>query len=465
MSILHFIPAGWTARPDQIAVLLRVEEEWKTKDVICLRAPTAFGKSLVGQVIAAWAASQRHTVNVMAPSNVLIDQIKTSFPTIPVLHRKDYYADLRQYAEARKRAKAAPIRLMNFHVSFANKLVGSVQIFDEGHTIVDMLVDQKDIKIWQAQYRFPDTFLQVSDVVAWLQTYITDLPADGRDAKKLSRALRDIIGIRNDATVEYRRDVYRGHPSQVLVISPGVHRKPPEWLWPAGKVRKMVFLSATISEEDLRELGLKNRPYIFIDCPSPIPPENRPVEFRPWMNMARQYQDKSVPIFAQRLRETLLTHTTKGMVHIPYNLAEWLQDLLKDEPRLIWHDKSDKLAKLDMFRSSPPEEGKVFMASGLYEGIDLPFDAARWQVIAKVPFLSLADEKIKKRMQVYPDGYAWEAIKRIVQAAGRIVRSPDDHGVTFIWDTAFERIWKEDQKRAVPLFPAFFKDAVKILGR
>ncbi len=463
MSILNFVPTGWTLRPDQVEVLLEVEQKWKA-EVLCITAPTAFGKSLLGQIIARFAAAQRYTVNIMAPSNVLIDQIKTSFPEIPVLHKRAYYPEPVQYAEARKRAKAAPIRLMNFHVCHANKIHGSVQILDEGHVAVDMLEDHKNVRIWQAQHPFPDKLETVADVIEWLQEYIPELPETSTESKKLRRALRDITGIRSEATIEYRRDMYRGHPSQSLVIMPGITRKPPDWLWPKDKVRKIVFLSATISREDIRELGLAKRSVEYIDCPSPIPPANRPVEFRPWMNMARQYLDKAMPIFAERLRQTLAAHATKGMVHIPYNLAEWLQDLI-DDPRLIWHDKQNKLSKLQEFRDSPPEQGKVLIASGLYEGVDLPFDAARWQVIAKVPYLSLGDEKIKRRLKLYPDGYAWAAIKRIVQAAGRIVRAPDDYGVTYLWDTSFENLWREDKRREKPLFPEFFRDAVKMLPR
>ncbi len=99
------------------------------------------------------------------------------------------------------------------------------------------------------------------------------------------------------------------------------------------------------------------------------------------------------------------------------------------------------------------------MASGLYEGVDLPYDAARWQLVGKVPFLSLADERIKRKAEENPDWYQWEAIKRVLQAAGRIVRAPDDEGVSYVFDSQFGRLWDRDQHRHIPLFPKFFRDA------
>ncbi len=464
MSILDHTPPGWDLRPAQRDLLLQVEAVWSSAEIICVTAPTAVGKTLLGYTIARWvAANGRDTCNILAPANLLIDQIKLSFPEIPVLHRRDYYKDGKQYGAARRLVKASPIRLSNFHVMFSNKLWGNVQIFDEAHSLTDMLEDNREVKFWRNQYDFPDGMKTVSDVVGWAQELCKSLDPEGRQYPRLRRLITEMVAVRGDATLEYTRDLYRGRAVDVLVIKPGLQRKAPDWLWPRGTVRKMVFMSATIGREDIRELGLAGRRVKYLECESPIPAANRPLLFTPRLNMGRDYQQHSVPMFAKLLAAELERRPEKGLVHVPYAMAEWLRSLI-DSPRLIFHDKFDKQEALDRFKASDPADGKVLVASGMYEGIDLPLDAARWQIIGKVPFLSLGDELVRRRMQAYPDWFDWAALRNIIQACGRIVRSPEDYGETIIWDTNFRRLLDNDRRRAQPLIPNFFRSAIRVLS-
>jgi Rad3-related DNA helicase len=460
MNILSFVPPGWSLRDEQRDVLLQVQDAWIGHDVCVVVAPTAFGKTLLEYVIAKWAAAQKQDCCILAPNNVITEQIHGVFPDVPLLRRKDSYPDDKAYRVAQLTAKRSKVRLTNFHVCFANKLAAAVHVIDEGHTTVEMLQDRYDIKIWQREYPFPSDMRRVADVIEWGQRHLKTLP-EGRSQARLRRALKDIVAVSSDATVEYRLDMYKGRATQVLVVIPGLERKAPDWLWPKFKTRKLVFLSATFSREDIRELGLGHLRVKYIECPSPIPPANRPVLFRPWVNMGSKYQEHAMPEFARRLLAELDRRPEKGLVHLPYNLASWLRDLIGEHPRLLWHDKDNKLAVLDDFRQSPPEHGKVLVASGLFEGVDLPYSAARWQVIGKVPYLSLGDEKVRRRSAQHPQWYEWEALKRIIQATGRIVRAPDDFGETLIWDVNFEQILRDRHK----LIPSYFRDAIKVLPR
>jgi hypothetical protein len=460
-SILSHVPPGWELRPAQRDLLLQVEAAWKDYDIVVITAPTAVGKTLLGYIIARWQAARGEWCNYMAPTNVLIDQVKLSFPEIPVLHKKDYYKDLKQYGGARRLVKASPIRLLNYYVAFANKIYGTVQLFDEAHCLTDMLEDNREIKFWRNQYDFPDGLNLVSEAIEWAQGLCKTLDPDSRQYMRLRKLIVELVAVRGDATLEYTKDLYRGRAVDVLIVKPGLQRKAPDFLWPRGTVRKMVFMSATISREDIRELGLAGRKVKYLECESPIPPANRPLIFQPRLNMGRQYQQHSVPMFAKMIVQELAKRPEKGMIHVPYSLAEWLRELLPNQPRLLFHDKHNKQAVLDEFKASDPAEGKVLVASGMYEGIDLPYDAARWQIVGKVPYLSLGDEQVRKRQKAHPDWYAWEALKRIIQATGRIVRAPDDKGETLLWDLNFKRLLDDDKQRKQPLIPQFFKNAIR----
>ena len=96
------------------------------------------------------------------------------------------------------------------------------------------------------------------------------------------------------------------------------------------------------------------------------------------------------------------------------------------------------------------------VASGMYEGIDLADDLARWQVICKVPWANLTEPAMQYLAQQDPEGYANEAARLVVQAYGRVCRNPNDFGETFIVDRSFRRLYNDYRE----LFPGWFCDAV-----
>jgi Rad3-related DNA helicase len=95
------------------------------------------------------------------------------------------------------------------------------------------------------------------------------------------------------------------------------------------------------------------------------------------------------------------------------------------------------------------------VGSGMYEGVSLDEDLARWQIICKVPWPSLAEPAMKYLATEDKEYYANRTIKDIVQTYGRVCRGPTDSGTTLIWDNTFERLLKEHSS----LFPKWFLDA------
>jgi Rad3-related DNA helicase len=75
------------------------------------------------------------------------------------------------------------------------------------------------------------------------------------------------------------------------------------------------------------------------------------------------------------------------------------------------------------------------------EGIDLPDDLARINIIPKLQYPYLKDPYVVKRMALQ-DGekwYALEALKYAIQAAGRTTRHEKDWSTTIIMDPTFKR--------------------------
>jgi ATP-dependent DNA helicase DinG len=81
----------------------------------------------------------------------------------------------------------------------------------------------------------------------------------------------------------------------------------------------------------------------------------------------------------------------------------------------------------------------VLLSPSLREGVDLPDDLLRSQIVTKMPYGDLGDPWTAARRDRDPRWYALETAKALVQAYGRASRHAEDHGVTYILDKQFAR--------------------------
>jgi Rad3-related DNA helicase len=146
----------------------------------------------------------------------------------------------------------------------------------------------------------------------------------------------------------------------------------------------------------------------------------------------------------------------KGMIHATYQQAAFLREHLSSDPRYMFHERHNRSSVYRDFRDSPSDSGRVLIASGMYEGVDLPEDAGRWQVITKIPWPSLGNPAIKYLSEKDPEWYQWECWKQVIQACGRICRTPEDYGVTYILDGSIQRLLKDGSH----LLPPWFQDGL-----
>jgi Rad3-related DNA helicase len=124
----------------------------------------------------------------------------------------------------------------------------------------------------------------------------------------------------------------------------------------------------------------------------------------------------------------------------------------------MFHSKSDAKEVLNKWMTSPASEGKVFIASGFEEGIDLKGSEYEWQAIARVPWPSLADPAVRKKTDRNERWYIWKTLQKIIQAYGRICRAADDYGVTYVLDEQFEKLIAEAKR--FDLIPKYFEEVL-----
>jgi Rad3-related DNA helicase len=163
--------------------------------------------------------------------------------------------------------------------------------------------------------------------------------------------------------------------------------------------------------------------------------------------------DAVAAILAEHPRE-------KGLIHAPSYAAgrRLVADLAGRGPafsrRLIWVESAEaKTRALDQHRAAPTPT--VLVSPSLREGVDLPDDFLRFQVVTKMPYPDLGDPWTAARQSRDPRWYALETAKALVQAYGRSCRHADDHGVTYLLDGQFERFLAHYR----PLLPPWFLDA------
>ncbi len=201
------------------------------------------------------------------------------------------------------------------------------------------------------------------------------------------------------------------------------------------------------------------RGYEYLAIPSPFPKEIRPVYYDPVANLVYGQMSVELPKLARKVQwimdkhpnEKILVHTTS------YAVRDFLRDNLTPASRIMYHDTVNRTEQLTKYKES--KGYPVMLSPSMSRGVDLPYDQCRVVVIAKCPAMNTKDPQINKRMRSSSDGsdwYSYKTICKIVQMAGRGVRSADDFAVTYILDSQFEKLLESQRN----VLPQWFKEAI-----
>src|SRR6185295_5643118 len=158
---------------------------------------------------------------------------------------------------------------------------------------------------------------------------------------------------------------------------------------------------------------------------SPFALEQRPIAYRPVGALSRETRARLEPALFAEVGAILAAHPDdKGLIHVAsYEMGRRLvYDLAARAPResrrLLWIDSAGaKSPALDHHRASPLPT--VLVSPSLREGVDLPDDFLRFQVLTKLPYPDLGDPWTAARRARDPRWYAVETAKALVQAYGR----------------------------------------------
>jgi len=220
----------------------------------------------------------------------------------------------------------------------------------------------------------------------------------------------------------------------------------------------VILMSGTILDRKLfSELnGLDYEKSVYYSVDSPFPPENRKIFYMPLGKMSYQHKEETFKNYVPYIHKILKKYEClKGIVHTnSFELSNWIQRDIENS-RLIFHNSADRDDKLKEHMES--KDPLVFVSPSVGTGVSFDHEKSRFQLIAKVPYPSLASQKNKLRQKNNPEWYSWKTVCALMQMCGRSIRSKTDYADTIILDGSFSDILRYSSK----YMPAWFLDSIK----
>lgn len=368
-----------------------------------------------------------------------------------------------EYEVKKKACMYARMKVLNYHYGFYSRWWRSwtEDLFcDEAHRLPVVLSDLVSIQLKDSlrkRYNLPPFPLARGGAPFMLQTASewTDLASKSlgpftrsRDlqVKKRSTRLQASLkalskSLEESDEAEWYVESRPGEGFLCKPVIPGAFAR--SILIP--QARSTVLMSATIGDPSVlaSELGITD--YTFQSFPHIFDPSIRPVYFyKSSPKLSYRSGDKDYAKQIEMIKKILAQHEgKKGIIHTAsWSHAKRLARALCHDREIFLPEARERVRSIERFKQSPP--GTTAISPSWKEGLDMSDDLARFCIIAKTPFLSLADPIVSLRLK-RKGGRAWfdwVASLAVVQAAGRIVRHPEDYGVTHIVDGHWPRVAK-----------------------
>lgn len=205
-----------------------------------------------------------------------------------------------------------------------------------------------------------------------------------------------------------------------------------------------LFMSATLTKEFIdTTMNLNPNTTAFVKLPSNFPKENKRVLFvRPMLNLNYQSMQKKETVNAlQKMVASIVKHhddlNERGVIFVPsFKVCEMIANSLrksKPKMKIFEHIQGEKIAEV-IERFKKFNGAGVLISPSIFEGVDLPDDMSRFQIITKVPWPSLSDKRMKHISTNHSNIYRAITLHKLVQCLGRSVRSEIDHATSYILD-------------------------------
>lgn len=493
-------------RPQQEDTLDWVNENEKDCESLIVEAPTGVGKSPICSTVAKDGGGI-----ILTPQMILQEQYVRDFPWLDLLKGKANYTchstgkNCKEseilckkkcgrsgcpYLLAKSRFFKGTAGTTNYAYLFSilpylteeelrNK---KWLIFDEGHHLESQLIESSSIHISESLAKglgvdfitpskksYHNAVLEIEKAV---RVKISVLVAKIDSDEELSEQENSIFGILEDLLTKITMYKVTEEEHDYVFYTSDEDQKEKFWgvkpvfargawknlITPIGK-KTLITTATVLDHEYFAEcIGLKSYAYMGIESPFKV--SNRKVFYKPQAKLNFGNMKEEFPKVVQKIVDILEKFADyKGIIHShSFKMTEQLFWLIPKELRwrLVQHrPDSNRDEILNKFLAS--DKPLVMMSPSMTEGVDLKEDLGRFAIFPKMPYPSLGDAWVKARNAVDPLWYPNQVAKTIIQGSGRVCRSEDDWGYTYILDANFENFFDRNSG----LIPEWFQDAIK----
>lgn len=233
-----------------------------------------------------------------------------------------------------------------------------------------------------------------------------------------------------------------------------------------SRVGGAALFSATLTPAEFyaRELAVReNDGDALLSLPSPFPPENQltllmeiPTRFRARAQSLDQVVCAIYEMAAAKPGNYMAcfpSHAYLGMAYERFRALFPSMHAVRQSGRMSEHERA---AFIEAFSPGPENSMVAFIALGgvFAEGVDLPGDRLSGAAVVTVGIPQICQERevIREALDDGEDGgydfaYTYPGFRRVLQAAGRVIRADTDRGVVLLIDERFA------QEKYIALMP------------
>lgn len=471
---------------------------------VIIDAPTGSGKSEIGACFAR-ASEDTHILTIQ---KILQEQYEDSMPDFVIMKGRNAYSCLRgelgttcadgpcrlkkqdscpgcPYKIAKAKAAAAAVTVHNFDSFYYQNSFGlgfsgrKLMIIDEAHNIAGKfsgflsftINSRGGIEVPRAD-RLADydkfvrsAWAEYSEELNNLDTQYQLVGLSRENLKRMQDLNRLVHQMRR-----YLMEREKDYPAEYVFDysdegrwAPRVTFRPvfvgdyaSRWLFAYGE--RSLMMSATILDKEMfcDDVGLNPEEVYYINVPSSFPVENRPIIKKYAGKMGYKDINGTLPTIVEYVQDIVDRYPgRKGIVQThSEKIANYLKKFL-DDPRFTFN--KDYMTPQQMLEVHQRKDGSIIIASGLREGLDLRGELSKVQVFCKIPYPSLGDKVVRRRMELSEAWYGWITTVMFVQSLGRSVRSAKEKAVTYILDSGFGFFYTRNKR----FIPQYIKDAIK----
>ena len=500
MNVKQYNPFGDFREHQEDVIKEIIEIEDTEVPNIILKAPVASGKSLIAYTVAEYLRCEKEKNSLIFTSTKFLqNQYLRDFPQLKTvkgrnnfdcIHNKrtcdkgsckeicgfscpnavDSSLELKKdrddscpYWVQKIEAINAPISIINYAFGLIDRsfvkhfLPRDFAVFDEAHNIEAELMGFLEVEISPRQLYNDIKYninVNLKDIQLWSDIFleIGDIYKDVAK-KELNKGNKEKSDTFISKYEKYKTTAYlmRESPENWVIDTDNanllfkpilINKYADKSLLSFGRTRLLMSGSILKNHSFCETLGLDLSDSHIIEVPSIIKPIQRPIYKEYAGSMSLKNRNANIDNIVAKILEIAKKYPNeKGVVHTyTYVISKMIEDRLKTNDRFIFHNSKNRQSQTQRFIES--DEPKILVSPYSFEGVDFKDDLARFQIIAKNPFPNMfGNNQYEARDRVSDFHWIFELRSKVLsQMYGRIVRSPNDWGDTYLIDSDIDSL-------------------------